>query len=95
MHAPRTQPALGNFKTAPAGDAKFSFCAGGDSRNHRDARQNANRTVAKLRPLFVCFGGDMINRSTPGEWADWLDDWQLTTGEDGRMMPIIAARGNH
>ncbi|MFT5110533.1 MAG: hypothetical protein ACI8XO_005131 [Verrucomicrobiales bacterium] len=84
-----------SFKTAPAGEGSYSFVAGGDSRNHRDARQRANRTVAKLRPLFVCFGGDMINRSTPAEWADWLDDWQLTTGEDGHMVPIIAARGNH
>lgn len=83
------------FTTAPAGDGRFSFVAGGDSRNHRDARQRANRTVARLRPLFVCFGGDMINKPTPDEWAHWLDDWQLTTGEDGQMVPIIAARGNH
>ncbi len=84
-----------SFKTAPADGGEFSFAAGGDSRNHRDARQRANRAVAKLRPLFVCFGGDMINRSNGPEWADWLDDWQLTTGEDGRMVPIVAARGNH
>ncbi len=83
------------FLTAPAGEANFSFVAGGDSRNHRDARQRANRTVSRLRPLFVCFGGDMINRPTPDEWANWLDDWQLTTGEDGHMVPILAARGNH
>ena len=83
------------FKTAPAGEASFSFAAGGDSRNHRDARQRANRTVAKLRPMFVCFGGDMINRPVPEEWAAWLDDWQLTTSPDGHMIPIIAARGNH
>jgi len=84
-----------SFKTAPSSEAEFSFMAGGDSRNHRKARQNANRTVALLRPLFVCFGGDMTNRSTPQEWADWLDDWELTTQPDGRMTPIIAARGNH
>lgn len=83
------------FKTAPDAPASFSFVAGGDSRNHRDARQRANRTAAKLRPLFVCFGGDMINRPTPEEWANWLDDWQLTTRKDGHMIPIIAARGNH
>ncbi|MFK7852276.1 MAG: FN3 associated domain-containing protein [Akkermansiaceae bacterium] len=83
------------FKTAPTGEASFSFVAGGDSRNHRDARQRANRTVAKLRPLFVCFGGDMISKPTQKHWSQWLDDWQLTTGEDGHMIPIIAARGNH
>jgi hypothetical protein len=83
------------FKTAPAGEGSFSFAAGGDSRNHRDARQRANRTAAKLRPLFICFGGDMISSPTTKSWSEWLDDWQLTTGEDGRMIPIIAARGNH
>lgn len=90
-----SQSAPFSFKTAPAGEASFSFVAGGDSRNHRDARQRANRTVAKLRPLFVCFGGDMISRSNSKDWSAWLDDWELTTGADGRMVPIIAARGNH
>ena len=84
-----------SFRTAPAGAASFSFAAGGDSRNHRDARQRANRVVAKIRPLFVCFGGDMINKSNHESWTAWLDDWQLTTGKDGLMVPIIAARGNH
>ncbi|MED5586877.1 MAG: metallophosphoesterase family protein [Verrucomicrobiota bacterium] len=84
-----------SFRTAPAKAASFSFAAGGDSRNHRDARQRANRVVAKIRPLFVCFGGDMINKSNHESWAGWLDDWQLTTGKDGHMIPIIAARGNH
>jgi len=84
-----------SFRTAPEGAADFAFAAGGDSRNHRDARQRANRIVAKIRPLFVCFGGDMISKSTHDHWAAWLDDWQLTTGKDGRMVPIIAARGNH
>lgn len=84
-----------SFKTASAGEASFSFVAGGDSRNHRDARRAANRTVSKLRPLFVCFGGDMISKPVAKEWEAWLDDWQLTTGEDGHMVPIIAARGNH
>ncbi len=84
------------FKTAPAdGSVPFSFVAGGDSRNNRTPRQNANRMVGKLRPLFVMFGGDMTNTGTDTEWSDWWDDWQLTRSSDGRMYPIIAARGNH
>ena len=83
------------FKTASNGNDKFSFVAGGDSRNNQAARQNANRAVAKIRPLFVCFGGDMISTPTNKNWSNWLDDWQLTTGKDGRMIPIVAARGNH
>ena len=83
------------FRTAPDGPADFSFLAGGDSRNHRAARQRANRTAAKLRPLFICFGGDMISRPVAKDWNNWLDDWQLTTDANGHMIPIIAARGNH
>ncbi|WP_082795632.1 Ig-like domain-containing protein [Flammeovirga sp. SJP92] len=84
------------FKTAPSSSSeKLSFVAGGDSRNNRTPRQNANRIVARLRPHAVLFGGDMTSSGTESEWQDWFDDWQLTIGSDGRMIPIIAARGNH
>ncbi len=85
-----------NFRTAPSSpDARFSLIAGGDSRNNRKPRQNANRMVAKLRPLAVLFGGDMNAKGSAREWRQWLQDWQLTRSEDGRMVPILAARGNH
>ncbi|PXA05758.1 hypothetical protein DDZ13_02500 [Coraliomargarita sinensis] len=83
------------FRTAPDKPRPFSFIAGGDSRNNRTPRQNANRMVAKLRPLFVAFTGDMINRDNASEWDEWLSDWQLTVSEDGRMYPILPHRGNH
>lgn len=83
------------FLTAPEEAVPFTFIAGGDSRNFRDVRISANQIVAKLRPLFVAFTGDMINKDTPEEWDEWLDDWQHTTGEDGHLMPIVAHRGNH
>jgi len=83
------------FDTAPAEPGPFTFVAGGDSRNHRVVRIAANRTVAKLRPLFVAFTGDMINHDVPEEWRRWLDDWQHTFGPDGRIPPIVPHRGNH
>ncbi|MEX2589395.1 MAG: T9SS type A sorting domain-containing protein [Chitinophagales bacterium] len=84
------------FKTAPDNSYEtLSIIAGGDSRNNRTPRQKANRLVSKLRPHAVLFGGDMTDDNTDAEWKEWLDDWQLTIGEDGRMIPIIAARGNH
>ena len=49
------------FKTAPADNSRLSFIAGGDSRNNRTPRQNANRLVAKLKPHAILFGGDMTN----------------------------------
>ncbi|NLR93518.1 purple acid phosphatase family protein, partial [Flammeovirga agarivorans] len=84
------------FKTAPSSSSeRLSFIAGGDSRNNREPRQNGNRIVARLRPHAVFFGGDMTSSGTDEQWQNWFDDWQLTIGEDGRMIPIVAARGNH
>ncbi|MBW1295912.1 fibronectin type III domain-containing protein [Aquimarina litoralis] len=83
------------FKTAPADKSRLSFIAGGDSRNNRTPRQNANRLVAKLKPHAVLFGGDMTDDDTNSQWRDWFNDWQLTTASDGRMFPIVATRGNH
>ncbi|MDQ3190432.1 MAG: T9SS type A sorting domain-containing protein, partial [Bacteroidota bacterium] len=84
------------FKTAPNDPTqRLSLIAGGDSRNNATPRRNANRMVAKLRPHAILFGGDMTDKSTDAEWKEWLDDWQLTTGADGRMIPVIAERGNH
>lgn len=83
------------FRTAPNTNETMSFISGGDSRNNRTPRQNANKLVAKLKPTAVFFGGDMTNGDSSGEWQDWFDDWQLTIAADGRMFPIIPARGNH
>lgn len=84
------------FKTAPSDpNTRLSIIAGGDSRNNRIPRQNANKLVAKIRPHFVFFGGDMTSSSNDSQWNDWFDDWQLTIGADGRIIPVVAARGNH
>lgn len=84
------------FKTAPDNPSeRLSFIAGGDSRNNRTPRQNANRLVAKLKPTAVLFGGDMTDNDTNSQWINWFEDWQLTIANDGRMFPIVAARGNH
>ena len=83
------------FHTAPNTPKPFSFIAGGDSRNHRNVRQAANTMVQKLQPLFVAFTGDMINQDNATEWNDWLNDWQLTTNDNGRLIPIAPHRGNH
>lgn len=84
------------FTTAPnSPDRRLSIIAGGDSRNHREARQDANIMVAKLRPHCVMFGGDFTENDFPKEWQDWFDDWQLSIAEDGRITPIIVTRGNH
>lgn len=84
------------FRTAPMEpDSRLSFVAGGDSRNNPVPRRNANILVSKLKPHAVLFGGDMTVSGTTEQWQAWLDDWQYTISEDGRMYPVVAARGNH
>ena len=85
-----------NFQTAPnSPEQRLSIIAGGDSRNFRDARRKANNLVGKLRAHAVLFDGDMTGGDTNQEWQEWLNDWQLTLAPDGRITPIIVARGNH
>jgi len=85
-----------SFRTLPDdSEARLSIITGGDSRNQRDARVNANKIVAKVRPHFVLFDGDMTDRDTNEEWKEWLDDWTQTFGSDGRITAIVPARGNH
>lgn len=83
------------FRTGPDGRAPMHIVAGGDSRNNHDVRRDANRMVAKLRPDFIAFAGDMTVKGTEKQWEQWLEDWQLTVSDDGRMTPVIVARGNH
>lgn len=85
-----------SFKTLPdEHQSRLSIIGGGDSRNHKIARQNANKIVARCRPHFVLFAGDMTGGDSSREWQEWLDDWQFTIAKDGRMTALLAARGNH
>jgi len=83
------------FRTAPADMSRLSVIAGGDSRTNQAPRQRANLLVSKLKPHVVLFGGDFTEDDTDAQWQQWMDDWQLTTADDGRMFPIIPAQGNH
>ena len=85
-----------SFKTAPNDqNERLSIIAGGDSRNNIEARREANILASRLRAHCILFGGDMTGDDTGAEWRQWLDDWQLTIARDGRITPIIVARGNH
>ena len=84
-----------SFRTAPNNGERLSIVAGSDSRNHRTARVDANKMVSKLRPHVVLFGGDFTENDSDVQWKQWFDDWQSTVSKDGRMYPLIVARGNH
>lgn len=85
-----------SFQTAPSrATQRLSIIAGGDSRNHRGARRNANMMVGKLKPHCVLFAGDMTADDSGNSWKEWFDDWQYTMGVSRQLIPIIPARGNH
>ncbi|RYZ49345.1 MAG: metallophosphoesterase family protein, partial [Proteobacteria bacterium] len=85
-----------SFKTLPDNpEVPLSIITGGDSRDNRTPRKNANLLVSKLRPHLVFFGGDMTSSGSAGQWKEWFEDWQATIGADGRMTAVIPARGNH
>ena len=101
-----------SFKTmSDDSNVPLSYINGGDTRlglnqlfepcDCRDARQDGNKLVAKLRPDFIVFNGDFVLNSflIPGQtnqqWRLWFEDWQLTIGPDGRIAPLTIATGNH
>ncbi len=89
------------FQTAPADNSTFALLYGGDSRSDPDARRAINARMRELVSdvpsiLALAHGGDYIEwGSSWAQWQQWLDDWQQTVSPDGRVLPIIPARGNH
>ncbi len=102
-----TSPKL-YFVTAPATDRPFSILHGGDSRSDHDERRRVNQKMASMvfesyendNPsddiVALAHGGDYVATGKNLEqWSKWLSDHELTTCDDGRMLPVIPARGNH
>lgn len=88
------------FITSPtSGD--FKMIAGGDSRSGLADRARMNLRIAKTLQenpdiYAFCHGGDYINSgSSWREWRLWLSHHELTTLEDGRVLPVIPTYGNH
>jgi len=95
-----------HFITAPEDGRAVKVVFGGDSRRppalpevHED-RRRINQMVAELAGqdpeiIAFCHGGDYCTRAQWQYMTDWLSDHELTTTADGRILPIIPARGNH
>lgn len=89
------------FVTAPEADEPFSILSGGDSRSGHLTRCVMNRLMAELvaespEILALAHGGDYVyDGSKWTMWSDWLSHYELTVGPDGRVLPIVPARGNH
>ncbi|SMP41472.1 Calcineurin-like phosphoesterase [Neorhodopirellula lusitana] len=96
------------FVTAPSTDREFSILHGGDSRSDHKVRRRVNKMIASLVAssydnndladdiLAFAHGGDYVVTGTKMDlWSAWLSDHELTAGPDGRLLPVIPARGNH
>jgi len=96
------------FKTAPAEDRPLSILFGGDSRSDQHTRRRMNEMMARMvldssttderaQEIFaLAHGGDYIAQGhSLVQWSRWASDHELTIGEDGRLLPILPARGNH
>jgi hypothetical protein len=96
------------FETAPADERPLSILQGGDSRSDREERRRVNQMMSKMvtdsfennepvdNIIALAHGGDYVaNGKNLEQWSMWLSDHELTVGKDGRMLPIIPARGNH
>lgn len=101
----RQSPPL-RFTTAPADDRTVAILFGADSRSGRPQRQHMNRLLARLVAesyaaertpiLALAHGGDYIyDGNELALWSQWMTDHELTVGKEGRLLPIIPARGNH
>lgn len=101
----RRSPTM-HFTTAPDDDRPIALLFGADSRSGISERQQMNRLMARMvaesyaaeRPpiLALAHGGDFVyDGSDVALWSQWLDDHEQTVGADGRLLPIIPARGNH
>ncbi|RLA62918.1 MAG: phosphatase [Epsilonproteobacteria bacterium] len=90
------------FKTAPKDlNAQFKLLFGGDSRSDRVARKSMNHLIRDLVQkngdiLALVHGGDMVwDGAEWDEFSVWLSDHVETIGRDGKILPLIVARGNH
>ena len=94
------------FTTAPAEDVPLSILFGADSRSGLAERRQMNAMISRMvvesreanRPPIVALahGGDYIrDGDVLSQWSQWMTDHNLTDGPDGRLLPIIPARGNH
>lgn len=96
------------FRTAPADSRPIAFLHGGDSRSDSEMRRQVNQLIERLVSdslaneavdddiIAMAHGGDFIlDGRNLGQWSQWLSDHELTTSEDGRLLPVVPTRGNH
>jgi Purple acid Phosphatase, N-terminal domain/Calcineurin-like phosphoesterase len=86
------------FRTMPAkATDAITFVSGGDSGVNAAALAN-NQQAARQDPMFVVVGGDLAydNAKSVETNLAYLKNYSRTmVGRDGRLIPLVAAIGNH
>src|SRR5262249_10731854 len=92
------QPATSRCRTMPAkATDTISFISGGDSGVNAHAVAN-NQQAARQDPMFVVIGGDLAyddGRSVETSLAFIRNYSKHVVARDGRLIPLLAAIGNH
>lgn len=88
-----------SFKTLPGGNAPFRFVNGGDV-NVGERAQKLLSLAGQQDPDFAVIGGDLPYSNgllaEYDDWIQWFANWDhFMVCSDGRMVPIVAAIGNH
>ena len=88
-----------SFRTLPGDGSPVSFVAGGDMSTGWLPRLTSWQ-AARSDPSFALLGGDLAYcRGRPegyARWQQWFADWDATMrAPDGRLIPLVAAIGNH
>ena len=86
------------FRTMPAKATNtIQWISGGDS-GIGESAVNSNRIAAKQDPYFVLMAGDLAydNGKSPETFTKFLQNYhQHMVDSQGRLIPLIAAIGNH
>jgi len=88
-----------SFRTLPGDNSAVTFVAGGDMSTGWLPRLTS-WLAARTDPSFALLGGDLAYcRGLPegyARWQQWFADWEATMRTpDGRLIPLVAAIGNH
>ncbi len=89
------------FRTMPAElDRPIRLAVGGDTRHQQRWMERTNRVAMQYEPDMILWGGDLAYADGLPErtyrWVEWFQANDNTLiHEDGRIVPIILAIGNH
>lgn len=88
-----------SFRTLPADDSPVRIVTGGDV-DITNRTRKITAQAAKFNPDLVVIGGDIAYANgeldNSSYWDAWLKHWSRSmVTDDGRLIPFIAAIGNH